>query len=103
MEQYNAITIIGLNRPAKRNALNSELITALRKELKAFEANQSSRAAVLYGTGGNFCAGLDLDDVPSSQQVRLPLMLTIFEFVFYSTSKLILTYKILSINSLTLI
>lgn len=67
MEHYNAVTLLGLNRPAKRNALNPELIEALRKELKIFESNESSTVAVLYGTGGNFCAGIDLDTVPLDQ------------------------------------
>ncbi|XP_034236730.1 2,3-dehydroadipyl-CoA hydratase-like [Thrips palmi] len=73
VEHYNAVTLIGLNRPSKRNALNAELIDALRKELKVFESNQSSTVAVLYGTGGNFCAGLDLETV-SSNQLSIPLV-----------------------------
>lgn len=61
---------MGLNRPLKRNALNYKLLSALREELKIFESNEASSVAVLYGTGGNFCAGLDLDELPSSRPVR---------------------------------
>lgn len=73
VDHYQAITLLGLNRPAKRNALNIKLIEALRKELATFQVNTSSSVAVLYGTGGNFCAGLDLDDFPSGKP-NLPLV-----------------------------
>lgn len=73
VQHYNAITLIGLNRPLKRNALNLDLLEALRKELKAFEANDLSTVAVLYGTGGNFCAGLDLEEI-SLNKHSIPLV-----------------------------
>ncbi|MEM8740462.1 MAG: crotonase/enoyl-CoA hydratase family protein [Pseudomonadota bacterium] len=49
---------IGLNRPKKRNAINDQLIEAL--SVGIARANAEAKAAVLFGHGPHFCAGLDL-------------------------------------------
>ncbi|MEL6236833.1 MAG: crotonase/enoyl-CoA hydratase family protein [Pseudomonadota bacterium] len=49
---------IGLNRPKKRNAINDQVIEAL--SVGIARANAEARAAVLFGHGPHFCAGLDL-------------------------------------------
>ena len=48
-----------LNRPDKRNALNADLVTALREALKA-AASDDVRSVVLTGAGSTFSAGADL-------------------------------------------
>lgn len=59
----NHITTIGINRPDKRNCVNYQTISLLRKALEEFEQDSNSYAAVLYGTGGNFCSGFDLQEL----------------------------------------
>ena len=49
-----------MNRPEKRNALNSALTQALLDALRAADADQTVRAVVLTGAGQGFCAGADL-------------------------------------------
>lgn len=49
-----------LNRPEKRNALSDELIAALGAACERVAADLEARALLLYGAGGNFCAGADL-------------------------------------------
>ena len=52
------VALIGLNRPAKRNAINQDVsrqITAA-----ARRAADEAKVGVLYGHGEHFCAGLDL-------------------------------------------
>ncbi|MDX6583944.1 MAG: hypothetical protein QOI10_3128 [Solirubrobacterales bacterium] len=49
-----------LNRPDELNAVNAELIEALRAELRTSAADRACRAIVLTGAGRGFCAGLDL-------------------------------------------
>ncbi|OBJ85034.1 enoyl-CoA hydratase [Mycobacterium asiaticum] len=57
--QTEAVMTIELQRPERRNALNSELVEELREALeKASEG--STRAVVLTGQGTAFCAGADL-------------------------------------------
>jgi len=52
------IAIIGLNRPKKRNAINDEVIIALRDAVT--RAGEEADCGVLFGHGVNFSAGLDL-------------------------------------------
>jgi methylglutaconyl-CoA hydratase len=51
---------ITLNRPEKRNALNSELIDALKTALLRAGGDGEVRAIVLSGAGSDFCSGADL-------------------------------------------
>jgi (methylthio)acryloyl-CoA hydratase len=61
LEIRDNIAIVRLARPAKRNALNDELILAVRD---AFDnLPDTVRAAVLDGEGDHFCAGLDLSEL----------------------------------------
>ncbi|GAB0106266.1 enoyl-CoA hydratase [Nocardia sp. JMUB6875] len=57
------VVTIELQRPERRNALNSELIGQLRAALE--EAAASARVIVLTGQGPLFSAGADLDGVYS--------------------------------------
>lgn len=52
------IAVIGLNRPEKRNAISDKLIEALADAVKL--ASEQAKAAVIFGRGDHFCAGLDL-------------------------------------------
>jgi methylglutaconyl-CoA hydratase len=51
---------ITLQRPEKRNALNPELIAALRRALARAAQDDDARVVLLKGAGKDFCAGLDL-------------------------------------------
>ena len=55
-----ATRILELNRPDKRNALNDELIAALKAALREADADESLRAVVIRGAGKDFCSGADL-------------------------------------------
>ena len=52
------IALIGLNRPAKRNAVSDRVVEAL--FLAVERAQDEAKAAVIHGAGPHFCAGLDL-------------------------------------------
>ncbi len=54
------IAHIVLNRPEKRNALNTEICLALSSAWRRFQEDEDARVAVLSGAGGVFCAGADL-------------------------------------------
>ena len=53
-----AVALIGLDRPAKRNALNDAVIEDLRAAV--LRAAAEAKAGVIFGHGGHFSAGLDL-------------------------------------------
>jgi len=52
-----------LNRPAQRNALSIELMTALAEALDRGAADRAARVVVLAGAGPAFCAGHDLREM----------------------------------------
>lgn len=54
---------ICLNRPEKRNALNGELVTALRTALEDAETRDEIRAIMVTGVGSAFSAGADLSSL----------------------------------------
>ncbi len=52
------VAIIGLNRPAKRNAISDAFIEELADAIR--RAEREAKAGVIHGHGPHFCAGLDL-------------------------------------------
>lgn len=60
LEVAGPVCTITLNRPHKRNAVDRPTADALRAAFEQFERDAKLRVAVLYGAGGNFCAGADL-------------------------------------------
>ena len=57
------IMTIGINRPDKRNAVNTQTGEELKLAFQEFEADDNMHCAVLHGLGGNFCAGYDLEEL----------------------------------------
>ncbi|HVR51944.1 MAG TPA: enoyl-CoA hydratase-related protein, partial [Pseudorhodoferax sp.] len=55
-----AVTLVTLDRPARRNAVDAATAAALHAAFVAFEADPDAAVAVLHGAGGQFCAGWDL-------------------------------------------
>jgi enoyl-CoA hydratase len=54
------ITVVTINRPERRNAVDGATAAALLTAFEAFEADPAASVAVLTGAGGTFCAGADL-------------------------------------------
>ncbi len=67
IEDRGAVRILTMNRPEKRNALNSELTGALLDALRAADANEAVGCVVLTGAGPGFCAGADLSEFKDLQ------------------------------------
>lgn len=55
-----AIRTVTLNRPEKRNALNDELVAALKDALREADADESLKCIIIRGAGKDFCSGADL-------------------------------------------
>jgi len=62
VEDRGAVRILTLNRPEKRNALNSDLTRALLEALRAADRDEAVGSVVLAGAGQGFCAGADLGE-----------------------------------------
>lgn len=61
-----AITVLTLNRAAKRNALSLELIEAIASAIASANDDRARRVIVLRANGPSFCAGLDLHEASSA-------------------------------------
>ncbi|HUL35477.1 MAG TPA: enoyl-CoA hydratase-related protein [Candidatus Eisenbacteria bacterium] len=59
VEATEHVTTITLNRPDKRNAINTQMIADLQSALDAIEKTHT-RVVVITGAGTVFCAGMDL-------------------------------------------
>ena len=73
VSNFGAVRVLMLNRPEKRNALNTALTQALLDALRAADADESVACVVLTGAGQGFCAGADLaefkDLTPENQHL----------------------------------
>ncbi|MGS2809183.1 MULTISPECIES: enoyl-CoA hydratase/isomerase family protein [Nocardia] len=58
--RQGAVAVLELCRPAAKNSLDEELLTALNTELARLRVDDTVRAVVLTGAGGVFCAGADI-------------------------------------------
>jgi enoyl-CoA hydratase/carnithine racemase len=65
LEDVGAVRILTLNRPEKRNALDTSLTSALLESLRSADADEGVRCVVLTGAGKGFCAGADLSEMKS--------------------------------------
>lgn len=63
VERDGPVTIVSINRPHCRNAVDGPTAKLLFDAFLAFEADDSASVAVLSGRGGHFCAGADLKAV----------------------------------------
>lgn len=62
------IFYITLNRPDKRNALNSAMISELKEAFKQAEKDETSRIIVIKANGKAFSAGADLESLQALQE-----------------------------------
>ena len=62
-ELADAVMLLRLNRPAKRNALDSQAWVELLAAMEEAHADPEVRAVVVTGNGENFCGGTDLSEM----------------------------------------
>jgi enoyl-CoA hydratase/carnithine racemase len=95
VEDRGAVRVLTLNRPEKRNALNSELSERLLHALREADSETSVGAVVLTGAGPGFCAGADLSEFkglqdPQAAERRAELTMQL-HLVFSQISKPVVT------------
>lgn len=66
-ETEGSIAILTLNRPAQRNALSSQLMALLQKQLADIHENRDINVVVLRAHGPAFCAGHDLKELRAAR------------------------------------
>ena len=60
VEHDGSITIVTIDRPDVRNAIDGPTAKALHRAFRTFDADDDRNVAILTGAGGNFSAGADL-------------------------------------------
>lgn len=63
----DGVATITMNRPEKRNALNTVLLEGFNRILSHVEESQESRVVVIRGEGKAFCSGIDLRELSARQ------------------------------------
>src|SRR3981081_2078478 len=72
IERDGPVTIVSINRPHCRNAVDGATARKLFDAFLAFDADAEASVAVFTGTGGYFCAGADLKAVASGDPNKKP-------------------------------
>ena len=72
VEHDGPVTIVTIDRPEVRNAVDRPTATLLADAFHAFDADDSSAVAILTGAGGTFCAGADLKGVGAGRGNAVP-------------------------------
>jgi enoyl-CoA hydratase/carnithine racemase len=63
----DGIATVTLNRPERRNALNTAMLDELRRYFDGLERDARVRVVVIRGAGGAFCSGRDLNEMSRRQ------------------------------------
>jgi enoyl-CoA hydratase/carnithine racemase len=74
IDSRDAVRLLTMNRPEKRNALNLALMELLIDALRTAEADPAVRSIVLTGAGPAFCAGADLSEFKDLTPANQPLV-----------------------------
>ena len=70
IEHRNRVTIVTIDRPDVRNAVDGETSAALADAFRAFDADADHDVSVLTGAGGTFCAGADLKSIAAGRRAN---------------------------------
>lgn len=71
MDRHGPVTVVTIDRPARRNAVDRTTADALLDAFVAFDGDPDASVAVLTGAGGTFCAGADLQAIASGNGNRV--------------------------------
>jgi enoyl-CoA hydratase len=67
----DGILLITINRPEARNAVDNAVASGIAGALDELDSDDTLRAAVITGTGGFFCAGMDLKAFVAGESVHI--------------------------------
>ena len=69
-KKEGAVTVLALNRPDRRNAMNNETIKGLHEGITGAEADAGCHCLVIRGEGDHFCAGRDISGKVSGKSLE---------------------------------
>ena len=71
VERDGPVTVVTIDRPERRNAVDGPAAAALAGAFRDFDRDPGASVAVLAGAGGAFCAGADLKAIAAGQAPRV--------------------------------
>ena len=71
VDRDGPVTVVTLDRPQVRNAVDGPTAHALAEAFRGFEADPDASVAVLTGAGGTFCSGADLTAIGTPEGNRV--------------------------------
>ena len=86
VSREDAVTVLTLNRPERRNALSRELIHELQSELADIDDDHTVHVVILAASGPAFCAGHDLSEMVGRREEE-------YEELFASCTDLMMTMQ----------
>ncbi len=72
VERRGAVSIITINRPAVRNAVNQAVSQGIAAALDELDEDDSLGVGILTGAGGSFCSGMDLKAFVNGERPEIP-------------------------------
>ena len=69
VEREESILRVWLNRPERRNALNTRLLEEITDLFSGLQKDFQTRVVILGGRGLSFCGGADLVEPPGTSQL----------------------------------
>ncbi|WAC54022.1 enoyl-CoA hydratase-related protein [Gordonia sp. SL306] len=70
VERVDQVTVLTLNRPERRNAINRDMRRAIKKELWRADDDPDVHVVVVSGAGSSFSSGVDLPEALSGPSPR---------------------------------
>jgi enoyl-CoA hydratase len=72
VEHSGGVSVITINRPQAKNALNRAVLEGLKAAYAELDASSELSVGILTGAGGSFCAGMDLKAFLAGEFERAP-------------------------------
>jgi enoyl-CoA hydratase len=72
VEEHSEILVVSINRPHRRNAVNRAVSEQVAAALDRLDSRDDLAVGILTGSGGTFCAGMDLRAFLAGESPTLP-------------------------------
>ncbi len=72
VERRGAVSVITINRPAVRNAVNRAVSHGIAAALDELDDDDALGVGILTGAGGTFCSGMDLKAFVNGERPEIP-------------------------------
>lgn len=88
-KQSPQVTVITLNRPARRNALTLDLLTELCTAVNVASEQPEQRVLIFRGAGAAFCTGLDLKEAADQMKAHATAEMVAKTLITISQTRLV--------------